>query len=447
MPAITGVGAISSLASTMEQHWTRILRKETGIRALSGEDLPRGLRYAGRVDDDALPADTPSDVLKQGRLISPSSRLGLRAVDEAVRDSGLDLLAISPTRKALYIGSADYSKSGYGDFYPSLREAGADRVIDPERVNRGSLHSVDPFFLLQALTNNLVAFVSRRYQLQGPNTTLASHSPCGLQALDLAVRSLLQDQADVAIVVGTCVWSRFISLFDLDALGLLSPCRAGWSSFRPFDGRRDGFIAGDGAAALVLERPEQARARGARVLGHVRSVASFTDVSETGGLGVSIETVRRTVTTALDDAGLRPKDLAFISPHGNGTRKGDRIELSALTKILDADRAATPISGMKPYTGHLGAASDLAEIAIAITALTNGLAPATLNFRTPDAGFEQLDITTEHRPIRARHAVSMSQGFGGQSLAVALSVPPDQLAALEPDGSPHLPPGVAASWG
>jgi 3-oxoacyl-(acyl-carrier-protein) synthase len=421
MPAITGVGAISSLASTLEQHWTRILQRETGIRALGGEDLPRGLRYAGRVDDDALPVDTPSDVLKQGRLISPSSRLGLRAVDEAVRGSGLDLFGIAPARKALYIGSADYSKSGYSDFYPSLREAGADGVVDAERVNRGALHTVDPFFLLQALTNNLVAFVSRRYQLQGPNTTLASHSPCGLQALDLAVRSLLQDQADVAIVVGTCVWSRFVSLFDLDALGQLSRCRAGWSSFRPFDGRRDGFIAGDGAAALVLERPEQARARGARVLGRVRSVASFTDVSETGGLGVSIETIRRTVTTALDAAGLRPKDLAFITPHGLGTRKGDRIELSALATILDADHAATPISGMKPYTGYLGAASDLAEIAIAIIGLTNGLAPATLNFRTPEAGFEQLDIITEHRRVRARHVVSMSQGFGGQSLAVVLS--------------------------
>jgi 3-oxoacyl-[acyl-carrier-protein] synthase II len=179
---------------------------------------------------------------------------------------------------------------------------------------------VDPFFLLEALTNNLVAFVSRRYQLQGPNTTLASHSPCGAQALEMAARSLVQDQADVAIVVGTCLWSPFVSLFDLDALGLLSRCREGATSFRPFDGRRDGFIAGDGAAALVLEPLERARARGARVLGCIRGLASFSDGGATESLGVSVETAHRALAAAVDEAGIRPKELAFISPPGSGTR-------------------------------------------------------------------------------------------------------------------------------
>ena len=162
------------------------------------------------MDDDALPPDTPPEVLKQGRLISPSSRFGLRAVDEAMRGSGLDLSQIEPSRRALYIGASDYSKAAYRDFYAALREGGvvAGRAVDTERVNKATLHTVDPFFLLESLTNNLVAFVSRRYQLQGPNTTLASHSPCGAQALELAARSLLQDQADIAIVVGTCLWSR-----------------------------------------------------------------------------------------------------------------------------------------------------------------------------------------------------------------------------------------------
>jgi 3-oxoacyl-(acyl-carrier-protein) synthase len=227
--AITGMGVISSLASSLDGHWPRLLQGATGIRELGDERLPRTLRYAGRVDDDALPPDTPPEVLKQGRLISPSSRLGLRAVDEAMRGSGLDLSQIEPSRRALYIGASDYSKGDYRDFYAAFREAGttADRAVDPERVNKATLHTVDPFFLLEGLTNNLVAFVSRRYQLQGPNTTLASQSPCGAQALELAARTLVQDQADVAIVVGTCVWSPFVSLFDLDALGLLSRCREG----------------------------------------------------------------------------------------------------------------------------------------------------------------------------------------------------------------------------
>ena len=427
VPAITGMGVISSLASSLEGHWQRVLQRATGIRELGGEDLPRALRYAGRVDDDALPPDTPADVLKQGRLISPGSRLGLRAVDEAVRASGLEVSKIAPERKALYIGAADYSKAGYRDFYAAFREAGvvADRVLDAERVNRATLHAVDPFFLLEGLTNNLVAFASRRYQLQGPNTTLASHSPCGAQALELAARSVLQEQADVAIVIGSCVWSPFVSLFDLDALGLLSQCREGPSSFRPFDARRDGFIAGDGAAALVLEPLGQARARNARVHGCIQGLASFTDGGDTASLGGSVETVRRALTAALEEAGIRPKELAFISPHGSGTRKGDRVELSAIAELLNGDRALLPISGMKPYTGHMGAASDIGEIALALTALKNGLVPATPNFRTPDAGFEEVEVVTEHRRVSARHVLSMSQGLGGQSMAIVVSAEPE----------------------
>jgi len=426
VPAITGIGLVSSLAPSFEGHWQRVLELATGIRQVAGEDVPGALRYAGRVDDDGLPPETPAELLKQKRLISPGSRLGLRAVDEAVRASGLDVLQIPPARKALYIGAADYSKGHYQDFYPAFREAGVgpDRAVDAERINRATLHTVDPFFLLAGLTNNLVAFVSRRYQLQGPNTTLASHSPCGGQALDLACRSLLQDEADIAIVVGVCVWSRFVSLFDLDALGLLSQCRDGSTSFRPFDERRDGFIAGDGAAAFVLEPLGRARARGARVFGCVRGLASFTDGSDTPNLGVSVETTRRTMTAALDEAGTRPDELAFVSLYGSGTREGDRVELSAIAELFGRNRAAIPISGMKPYTGHMGAASDMAEIALALSALANGLAPATPNFRTADVAFKDIDIVAQHRRITARHALSLSQGVGGQSLAVVVSAGP-----------------------
>jgi 3-oxoacyl-[acyl-carrier-protein] synthase II len=425
-PAITGMGVISSLASSLEGHWQQILQRATGIAELGGADLPRALRFAGRaMQDETLPPDTPPEVLKQGRLISPSSRLGLRAVDEAVRDSGVDLSGIAPARKALYIGAADYSKREYRDFYAAFREAGvaADGALDTERINRATLHTVDPFFLLEGLTNNLVAFVSRRYQLQGPNVTLASHSPCGGQALELAVRSLLQDQADVAIVIGTCVWSPFVSLFDLNALGLLSQCNDGSASFRPFDRRRDGFIAGDGAAALVLEPAERARARGARILGSIRTAASFTDAGATTSLGVSVETAARTLATALDDAGLRARDLAFILPHGSGSREGDRVELLTIAELLDGDRTATPISGMKPYTGNMGAASDLAEIAFALTALGHGLAPATPNFQITDSGFEGVDVIAEHRRVTGRHVLAMTQGLGGQSLAIVVSAP------------------------
>jgi len=105
VPAITGLGLISSLAPSVQGHWQRVLELATGIRQVAGEDVPRALRYAGRVDDDGLPPDMPAEVLKQGRLISAGSRLALRAVAEAMHGSGLDVLQIPPARNGRTAGS------------------------------------------------------------------------------------------------------------------------------------------------------------------------------------------------------------------------------------------------------------------------------------------------------------------------------------------------------
>src|SRR5262249_62283745 len=99
-----------------------------------------------------------------------------------------------------------------------------------------------------------------------------------------------------------------------------------------------------------------------------------------------------------------------------------RVDASAIAELLGGDRAAVPISGLKPYTGHMGAASDLAEVALSLTALDHGLAPATPNFRAVEAGLEGVDVATAPRPVGGRHVLSMCQGLGGQSLALVVSL-------------------------
>jgi 3-oxoacyl-(acyl-carrier-protein) synthase len=342
VPAVTGVGLISSLASSLEGHWQGMLQLATGIRQVAKDDVPRALRYAGQVRDDALPADTPAEVLKQGRLISPSSRLGLRAVDEAVRRSGLDMLQIPPARRALYIGAADYSKDDYRDFYPAFREAGvsAGGAIDAEHINRATLHTVDPFFLLESLTNNLVAFVSRRYQLQGPNTTLASQSPAVPKRWTSPAVACSRTRTDVAIVVGACVWSRLVSLFDLDALGLLSQCRdkvdilqtlrrtEGWLHCRRRGGRARPWSHSDG------------HARAALALGCVWRPSQLHGRERYRKPGVSVETTRRAMAAALEEAGVRPeRDRLHFASWKRHAKGGIGSELSA---ILGARTVTAP---------------------------------------------------------------------------------------------------------
>lgn len=420
---ITGLGLVSSLGRGLDLHWQRLLERTTGIRAIPQGNQETALEYAGQIDGDELLPDTPDVILKQQRFLSPSSRFGLSAVHEAVRQSGLDFLQIRPERKALYVSTGDYSKVGYHDYYPALQEARPDdgEAIDCDRLNQATLHKVNPFVLLEWLTNNLVAFVSSLYKVQGPNTTLSSQSPCGAQGLELAARSLWRGPADVAIVVGTCCWTTAIPLFEMNTLGLLSRCQEGARSFRPFDRRRDGFIAGDGAAALVLETADLARERNATILGTVLGFGSFTEVSPTQGFGPPTGACEKAMAAALREAGCGPRELAFICPHGNGTQKGDRSELTAIARLLDADRATVPLSGFKPYTGHMGAASDLGEIALGLTGLENGLIPATLNFERAEKGLEDLQVVSDHRPTRGAHFLSLSQGFGGQSHAVVIS--------------------------
>ena len=113
---ITGMGIVSSLGTGLDVHWQHLLKKVTGIQRAPHAWLETPLQYAGRVEGDALPPDTPDSILKQQRFMSPSSRFGLGAVSEAVKQSGLDLLAMPPERKALYLGTGDYSKVGYDDY-------------------------------------------------------------------------------------------------------------------------------------------------------------------------------------------------------------------------------------------------------------------------------------------------------------------------------------------
>lgn len=420
--AITGAGMVSSLGAGLDAHWQAVLGKTTGIQRLAGNGTPGGPGYAGTVERCELPPDTPESILKQQRFMSPSSRLGLVALDEAVKQCGLDLLQLPSERKALYVGTGDFTKVGYHDYYPALQEAVGENGLDIERLNRAALHKVNPFVLLEWLTNNVVAFASVLYQARGPNTTLASQSPCGMQALELAARSLRRGQADVALVLGTCSWVKPIPLFEMDTLGLLSRGRDGARSFRPFDRRRDGFLAGDGATALVLEPVDLARRRNATILGAFRGFGSFTELSTDGAFAPVAEAAVKAAAAALEEAGGRAGDLAFISPHGNGTRKGDRAELIAMERLLGADAASVPLCGLKAYTGHMGGASDVGEIALGLAALRHGLVPATLNFEKPEHGFERLALSGDHIPTTGTRFLSLSQGFGGQSVAVVVSV-------------------------
>jgi 3-oxoacyl-[acyl-carrier-protein] synthase II len=336
----------------------------------------------------------------------------------------MNIPEIPPGRRALYIASGDATRVGYSFMYPAVKEGthGRWQQMDFEILNRTTVDRVNPFFLLESICNNLFSFLSASYELMGPNTTLAMHSPYGENALELACRSIGQGKADIGLAVGCGNWITEVPLYEMEGLGILSRCRNGIRSYRPLDRKRDGFIPGEGGAALFLEAAEIAERRGAKIWAKVKGFGNCTEFSNDQSLTVPSHVAVRSIVLALEDAGCDLGDLAFLSPHGSGSQKGDRSELSSVREVWGGRCHEIPISGMKGYTGHLGAASDLAELIFSIRSIKDGMVPGTLNFSEADPEFKDLQIAARHRDCSRDRFLSVSYGIGGQSSSVIMQV-------------------------
>ncbi|MGH7846735.1 MAG: beta-ketoacyl-[acyl-carrier-protein] synthase family protein [Candidatus Binatia bacterium] len=421
---ITGFGLATPLGRGVNESWANLKDLRTGIRHVPRPGAPGCFQYLGRIENLVLPDPIPVNLSAQMKFLNRGALLGFAAAFEAVSQAGVKLESIHPGRRALFIASGDFTKVGYESFYPAFEQStGADgKKVDRERLNRATLTEVNPFLLLESISNNLFSFLSAFYELRGPNTSVASLSPYGSQALELACRAIEQERAGIAVVVGYCNWITDIPLYELEGLGLLSKCQSGAASFRPFDRTRDGFIPGEGGAAVFLEAEDAAKRRGAKALARICGSGNCIDFVPGSALAVAPKVTEKSLRLALEEAGCEMEDLAFICGHGSATQKGDRSELMSMLDLAQREKASVPVCGLKSYSGHMGAASDLAEIIWAIKAVEEGFVPATLNFRSAEKEFDVLGLSGCHRPTSKGFLVSSSYGIGGQSSAIVVSV-------------------------
>jgi 3-oxoacyl-[acyl-carrier-protein] synthase II len=422
---ITGIGLTTPLGIGLEENWKGLSGGKSGIRHYPKGDLPRCFQYFGKVEPFEVTAAPSPSLGPQMKFLNRGALLGYSSSCEALRQAGADLSTLPPSRRALYVASGDLTKIGCEFLYPALKEGTEGKGLQPdfEKLNQATLSQVNPFFLLESIANNLFSFLSAFGQFMGPNTSLSSLSPSGSHALELAFRCIVEGKAEIALAVGYGSWISEIPLYELQGLSLLSRCEIGAQSFRPFDSLRDGFIPGEGGAAVLVEAEDVARSRGARVRATIRGCGNAIALSPGGGLAVPERVCSRSLRLALDEAGCSVSDLAFLGAHGSATQKGDRSELISILELLEKEQAETPICGMKPYTGHMGAASDLAEVALGICAVRNQMVPATLNFTSIDDEFSKIPVLTRHGAGDKKLFLSASYGIGGQSSCLILSVP------------------------
>ncbi|MFH1177934.1 MAG: beta-ketoacyl synthase N-terminal-like domain-containing protein [Acidobacteriota bacterium] len=418
--AITGMGLITPLGRGVAANWAEVATGRTGLRLEADDGRPLFMRCLGRVVAADPPGDLPPRLAKEAKFVNRGGILGLIAAAEAVAQANLPA-SVAPADRGLVLATGDLSRVGYEYFYPATRLAtgGTFRTLDCEKLNRATMDLVSPFILLESLANNPYSLLTAALGFMGPGTCLAGHSPSGSHALELAFRTVRHGRARAALAVGCGSWLAPIPLLELAGLGVLSKCRRGVTSYRPFDRQRDGFIAGEGGAALLLEAPEEARRRGARVLAMVEGTGNRAEVA--GDLRVGAKVTLGAMRAALGEAGVAASELGFLCPHGSGTRRGDRAERSSLATLLGAAAAAVPVCALKPFTGHMGAASDLAEVILGVMAAAHGVVPATLNFSAGDAGREALRIAAHPQPCPRPRFLSASYGAAGQASAVVVA--------------------------
>ncbi|HIJ69534.1 MAG TPA: hypothetical protein HPP81_06040 [Deltaproteobacteria bacterium] len=417
---VTGTGLVTPLGSGVEANWRGLLAGRTGIERHERAGLPEYLQFFGQVKGLERPNGIPANMAGQVRFLNRGSVLGFEAAKEAVERSSIDLSTVPRERRSLVIASGDLTKVGYEFMHPALKDATkhVEKGADLSILNKSAMNKVNPFFLLESISNNLFSFLSAVLEFMGPNTSLASLSPCGAHALELACRKISAAEADVALAVGCGCWITEVPMYEMDGLGILSKCRHGAASFRPLDRARDGFIAAEGGAAILIEDNERAKARGARILAEIKGFGNCIEVPQAKGLSVPEQISKNSINAALEDGAVDWRDLAFICPHGSGTRKGDRSELNSIAQIMGAPKDDVPVCALKAYTGHMGAASDICEVILGIAAINEGLVPGTLNFSKTEAAFEGMGISASTREARGRSFLSVSYGIIGQCSSV-----------------------------
>jgi 3-oxoacyl-[acyl-carrier-protein] synthase II len=410
---VTGLGVVSPLGVGAELAWKRLLAGQSGLRRLPDETVDEVPCKIGGVVPSI--AEDPEGGFDPDRTIAPKDQRRMdRFIQFAVAaaDEALKAANWPPEDAEARERTATVIASGVGGF-PAMIEA--TRITD----TRGP-RKLSPFTVPSFLVNLAAGQVSIRHGLKGPLGAPVTACAASVQAIGDAARLILSGEADVAVAGGAeaCI--------DRVSLGAFAAARALSTEFndtpqkasRPYDVDRDGFVMGEGAAMLVLERGDHARARGAPILAELLGYGTSADAYHMTAGPEDGEGALRAMRIALKQAGLSPADIAHLNAHATSTPVGDVGELSAIATLFG--RGAGPaISATKSATGHLLGAAGALEAVFTIMALRDQIAPPTLNLTTPDRRAEGLDLVgPAARPVAMRYALSNGFGFGGVNASV-----------------------------
>ncbi|MFF0480985.1 beta-ketoacyl-[acyl-carrier-protein] synthase family protein [Streptomyces sp. NPDC004435] len=410
--AVTGIGVVAPGGTGAKAFWDLLTAGRTATRGITLFD-PAGLRsrIAAECDFDPEAHGLGPELSRHAdRYI----QFAAVAADEAVQDAGLDTAAEDPWRVAVSLGSAVGGTTRLEHDYVLVSEGGQRWDVDHR--------AADPRLHLAFSPSTLASLVAERFGARGPVQTVSTGCTSGLDAVGYAFHTIQEGRADVCIAGASDSPISPITMACFDAIKATSPDNDDPEhASRPFDNNRKGFVMGEGAAVLVLEEYEHARARGAHVYCEIGGYATFGNAYHMTGLtGEGVE-MSRAIDSTLDQARIDPVLVDYVNAHGSGTRQNDRHETAAVKRSLGAHAYDTPMSSIKSMVGHSLGAIGAIEVAACVLALKHQVVPPTANYETPDPECDLDYVPRTARSRKLRNVLSVGSGFGGFQSAVLLT--------------------------
>ena len=407
---ITGLGIVSPIGIGVEHFWKTALEGRSGITSIpSFGELPMEFyrsRVAGRVVD-FRPEDFLED--KFATRVDRYAQFGLVSTKEALEDSGLQIGKTPAHRVGVSVGA------GMGGMVMGEREI-------TQLYETSKPHRVHPNFIPTITLNSASGIIALAYGAKGPNVTISTACSSSVHALGQAFTWIRNGKADVVITVGAdssitpLVFAGFCSLRALSSGYNHSPAQAS----RPFDSGRDGFVMGEGAGTLILESLRHAKRRRAKIYAEV---VGYAATSEAYHMVIPREDgadIARTIQLALEDAGIRPAQIDFVSAHATSTMVGDEVEVKGLRQVFKSRINKLLINATKSLVGHtLGAAGAIGAIASTLS-LHTGLIHPTINYENPDPDCALPGISTKVQESRLKMALLNAFGFGSNNAVLVL---------------------------
>ncbi|MGC9360305.1 MAG: beta-ketoacyl-ACP synthase II [Anaerolineae bacterium] len=401
---VTGMGAVSPLGNDLPTSWSAAVAGESGITRITHFD-PEG--YRSQIAGEVKNLD-PNDHLdrREAKRIDPVLYYALIAGREAVADAGLAMPLENSERVGAIVASGIGGLTTTSEQVEVLLKRGPDRV--------------SPFLVPMILPDAAASRIAIEFGLRGPNMAVTSACASGANAIGEAYATIRRGAADAILCGGSEASIVPISVAGFAAMRALSernddPAKAS----RPFDKDRDGFVIAEGAAILVLEALDHARARGARIYGEVVGYGVTDDAYHIAAPLDDGAEAARSMRLALAEAGLTPEEVDYINAHGTSTPLNDVTETRAIRAALGDAADGVPVSSTKSVTGHLLGAAGALEAAFTLKALQEGVLPPTANLDQPDPECDLDYVPHVAREVDAKVALKNSFGFGGHNVCLA----------------------------